>query len=176
MAKENLHRTVHNRADTTYQRRRTFSLNQRPVWRESHFLLSAHNRVSDRVQTLFGRAHRFVPGAKVSAARFSIAPPLHLQVDAGWPPSHAPDHHPTRAARRIIAAARRVHTGVQNWRDLPRECMQLPVSYFQQSYFSEAHRAPLRQTIHLETCAAISQAANARGLTNASRSSHKMRA
>src|SRR6266496_1700609 len=44
-AKENLHRTVHNRADNSYRKGRTFSLNQRPVWRERHFLLSAHHRV-----------------------------------------------------------------------------------------------------------------------------------
>src|SRR5437773_4793602 len=67
-AKENLHRTVHNRADNSYRKGRTFSLNQRPVWRESHFLSSARNPTSARVRTLFGRAHRCAPGAKVSAA------------------------------------------------------------------------------------------------------------
>src|SRR5206468_8142824 len=123
-AKENLRQTVRNRADNPYRKRRTFSLNQRPAWRENHFLLSARNRVSGRVRMPFGHAHRCALDAKVSAATFSIAPLLHLRVDVGWLPSRAPDHHPIRAAQRIIATTMRVRTAVRSSRDLRRECMQ----------------------------------------------------
>src|SRR4029077_339587 len=140
------------------------------------FLLCARNRALGRVRRLFGRAHRSAPDAKVWAATFSIAPPLRLRVDAGWLAFRAPDRYPTRAAQRTIATAMRVHTGVRSWRGLPREYMRLPASNFQQSDFCSAHRAPPRQTTRLETCAAVSPAANGHGLMNASRNSHKMRA
>src|SRR6266540_1299076 len=71
-AKENLHRTVHNRADNSYRKGRTFSLNQRPVWRERHFLLSAHNRVSGQVRMLFDRVRRCAPGVKVPGANVRV--------------------------------------------------------------------------------------------------------
>src|SRR5207247_10318039 len=80
----------HHRALHSFPTRRSsdLSLNQRPVWRESHFLLSAHNRASGQVRTLFDRVRRCAPGAKVSGARFSIAPPLHLRVDADRSEEH----------------------------------------------------------------------------------------
>src|SRR5215469_4085374 len=125
---------------------------------------------------LFDRARRSAPDSRVSEAMSSADRLQLLRAALDLLTFLALVDRPIHAAQRTIVATTRVRTVARNWPALLREDRQPPVSDFRQSDFYVARREQVRQTMRLETCAAISPAANVRVPTNASRNSRRTRA